>query len=232
MFAACARTNALRHTPSDGSILVRAKRRDCELEVSVEDTGVGLSKEAQQRMFEPARPGRGNRGSTVSLPAGSGPDDILIDPRGRRLVVDLDNTSTIASFHVRHDGLLVAAPGSPIAAQGAGPFGAEFRPSNPSQLFVSNAHGGAGNGTVSVFLASGSTGQLASIGASPSREARRSRSSSPHLRGMRYPFAGRIRANATPRPTQTPSWRLVANPSAETSIQPFIGRPVMSKTRV
>ena len=106
-------------------------------------------------------------GSTVSLPAGSGPDDVLIDPRGRRLVVDLDNTSTIASFHVRHDGLLVAAPGSPIAAQGAGPFGAEFRPSNPSQLFVSNAHGGAGNGAVSVFLASGSTGQLASIGASP-----------------------------------------------------------------
>ncbi len=106
-------------------------------------------------------------GSTVSLPAGSGPDDVLIDPRGRRLVVDLDNTSTIASFHVLHDGLLVAAPGSPIAAQGAGPFGAEFRPSNPSQLFVSNAHGGTGNGTVSVFLASGSTGQLAPIGASP-----------------------------------------------------------------
>jgi signal transduction histidine kinase len=45
-------TNALRHTPSDGSILVSAKRRDCELEVSVEDTGVGLSKEAQQRVFE------------------------------------------------------------------------------------------------------------------------------------------------------------------------------------
>lgn len=106
-------------------------------------------------------------GSTVSLPAGSGPDDVSIDPRGRRLVVDLDNTSTIASFHVRHDGLLVAAPGSPIAAQGAGPFGAEFRPSNPSQLFVSNAHGGPGNGTISAFLASGSTGQLAPIGASP-----------------------------------------------------------------
>ncbi len=45
-------TNALRHTPSDGSVLVRARRRNRELEVSVEDTGVGLSKEAQQRMFE------------------------------------------------------------------------------------------------------------------------------------------------------------------------------------
>jgi 6-phosphogluconolactonase len=105
-------------------------------------------------------------GSTVSLPAGSGPDDVLFDPRGHKLVVDLDNTSSIASFHVRGNGLLLEAPGSPIAAQGLGPFGAEFRPTNPSQLFVSNAHGGAGAGTVSAFLVAGS-GQLAPIGKSP-----------------------------------------------------------------
>jgi 6-phosphogluconolactonase (cycloisomerase 2 family) len=105
-------------------------------------------------------------GSTVTLPAGSEPDDVLFDPRGHKLVVDLDNTSSIASFHVDRDGLLEAAPGSPIAAQGAGPFGAEFRPTNPSQLFVSNAHGGPGNGTVSAFLVA-HTGQLAPIGASP-----------------------------------------------------------------
>jgi 6-phosphogluconolactonase len=104
--------------------------------------------------------------STVSLPGGSGPDDVLFDPRGHKLVVNLDNTSTIASFHVRRDGLLVAAPGSPIAAQGAGPFGAEFRPTDPSQLFVSNAHNGAEKGTVSAFLVARS-GQLAPIGASP-----------------------------------------------------------------
>ena len=45
-------TNALRHTPTDGSVFVRARQHTGELEVSVEDTGVGLSKEAQQRMFE------------------------------------------------------------------------------------------------------------------------------------------------------------------------------------
>jgi 6-phosphogluconolactonase len=105
-------------------------------------------------------------GSTVVLPAGSGPDDVLFDPSGQRLVVPLVNTSAIESFHVRWDGRLVAAPGSPIAAQGPGPFGSEFRPTNPSQLFVSNAHGGEGNGTVSAFEVARS-GQLASIGSSP-----------------------------------------------------------------
>jgi signal transduction histidine kinase len=45
-------TNALRHTPSDGAVTVRARRLAGELEVSVEDTGTGLSTEAQQRMFE------------------------------------------------------------------------------------------------------------------------------------------------------------------------------------
>jgi DNA-binding beta-propeller fold protein YncE len=104
--------------------------------------------------------------STVSLPAGSGPDDVLFDPTGQKLIVPLVNTSAIASFHVRFDGRLVVAPGSPFAAQGPGPFGSEFRPTNPSQLFVSNAHGGEGNGTVSAFNVSFS-GELTSIGSSP-----------------------------------------------------------------
>jgi 6-phosphogluconolactonase len=104
--------------------------------------------------------------ATVALPEGSGPGDVLLNPTGQKLVVTLVNTSTIASFDVRFDGRLVAAPGSPFAAQGAGPFGSEFRPTNPSQLFVSNAHGGAGNGTVSAFEV-GFSGKLTSIGASP-----------------------------------------------------------------
>lgn len=104
--------------------------------------------------------------STVALPAGSGPDDVLFDPTGQRLVVPLVNTSTIESYRVAWDGRLIAAPGSPFAAQGPGPFGSEFRPTNPSQLFVSNAHGGEGNGTVSAFNVSFS-GELTSIGTSP-----------------------------------------------------------------
>ncbi len=104
--------------------------------------------------------------STVALPEGSGPGDVLFNSTGRKLAVTLVGTSTIASFDVRFDGRLVAAPGSPFPAQGPGPFGSEFRPTNPSQLFVSNAHGGEGNGTVSAFEVN-LAGELTSIGVSP-----------------------------------------------------------------
>ncbi len=45
-------TNALRHTPSDGSVAVLVESRPRALQVTVEDTGEGLAPEAQRRMFE------------------------------------------------------------------------------------------------------------------------------------------------------------------------------------
>jgi 6-phosphogluconolactonase len=105
-------------------------------------------------------------GSTVSLPDGSAPGDVLFNGDGGKLVGTRVGTSLIDSFTVGADGRLTAAPGSPFAAQGQGPFGSEFRPTNPTQLFVSNAHDGAGNGTVSAF-SDGSGGTLTSIGSSP-----------------------------------------------------------------
>jgi signal transduction histidine kinase len=45
-------TNALRHTPSDGSVAVRVERRDDDLLLRVEDDGEGLPGEAPTRMFE------------------------------------------------------------------------------------------------------------------------------------------------------------------------------------
>jgi 6-phosphogluconolactonase len=104
--------------------------------------------------------------STVTLPDGSGPGDVLFNNDGTRLVGTEIGTSVIDSFIVGSDGLLHAAPGSPFKAQGLGPFGSEFRPTNPNQLFVSNAHDGAGLGTVSGFYDS-ANGTLSSIGSSP-----------------------------------------------------------------
>jgi len=45
-------TNALHHTPSDGSVAVRVERLADDVVVSVEDTGSGLDSEALGRMFE------------------------------------------------------------------------------------------------------------------------------------------------------------------------------------
>ena len=106
-------------------------------------------------------------GSTVALSATAQPGDVLFNGDGSKLAGTLVGTSQIASFTVGFGGRLTAAPGSPFPAQGLGPFGSEFRPADPGQLFVSNAHNvGAGTGTVSAFADSGN-GTLTSIGASP-----------------------------------------------------------------
>lgn len=105
-------------------------------------------------------------GSTIPLPDGSQPGDVFFNGTGTNLVGTRVNTSLIDSFRVGFNGLLTAAAGSPFPAQGVGPFGSEFRPTNPSQVFVSNAHNGGTNATVSAFdVAAG--GGLTSIGTSP-----------------------------------------------------------------
>jgi two-component system sensor histidine kinase BaeS len=45
-------TNALRHTPTDGSVAVVVEPQQDEVQVTVEDTGDGLAPEAAARMFE------------------------------------------------------------------------------------------------------------------------------------------------------------------------------------
>ncbi|MBV8990600.1 MAG: beta-propeller fold lactonase family protein [Solirubrobacterales bacterium] len=107
------------------------------------------------------------RGSTVTLPDGSAQADVLFNGTGTKLVGTRVGSSLIDSFTVRADGLLTAAPGSPIPAQGLGPFGSEFRPTNPDQLFVSNAHNvGPDTGTVSAYI-DGPDGTLTSVAGSP-----------------------------------------------------------------
>ena len=110
-------------------------------------------------------------GSTVSLPSTANPGDILFNSTATSLIgveVGTSDPSTflIDSFVVGRDGRLTAAPGSPFAAQAAGPFGSEFSPADPTHLYVSNAHGGAGNGSVSALAVAGN-GAITSIGTSP-----------------------------------------------------------------
>lgn len=104
--------------------------------------------------------------STVSLPIGSQPGDVLFNATGTRLVGTRVATSLIDSFAVGEDGRLLAAPGSPFVAPIAGPFGSAFRPEHPDQLFVSLAHGGKLLGAISAYH-DAPDGTLTAIGASP-----------------------------------------------------------------
>jgi 6-phosphogluconolactonase len=94
-------------------------------------------------------------GSTVALPDTASPGQILFSGDGRTLIGTRVGPSAgpsfIDSFRVGFLGRLTPAPDSPIPAQRIGPFGSAFRPTNPRQLFVSNAHDGAGLGSVSVY---------------------------------------------------------------------------------
>jgi len=46
-------TNATKFTPEGGSISLRVKKQDTELVIEVQDSGIGISKEEQARLFKP-----------------------------------------------------------------------------------------------------------------------------------------------------------------------------------
>jgi signal transduction histidine kinase len=65
--------NALKFTPANGQIVLSAKKAEAEIEVSVADTGSGVSNEALPRLFDrfyqadPSRAGGGRRGAGLGL---------------------------------------------------------------------------------------------------------------------------------------------------------------------
>jgi DNA-binding beta-propeller fold protein YncE len=108
--------------------------------------------------------------STFALPDAAMPGQVLFSGDGSHLVGTrvgpAAGPSFIDSFVLGADGRLTAAPGSPFPAQGVGPFGSAFRPTDPTQLFVSNAHDGPGDGTVSAYDVA-ADGTLTPVAGSP-----------------------------------------------------------------
>jgi two-component system sensor histidine kinase BaeS len=79
-------TNALRHTPADGSVVVTARAADGDFEVLVADTGEGLTEQTQAGMFDrfwrgdPARTRNGGRAG-LGLAIAQG----LVEAQGGRI---------------------------------------------------------------------------------------------------------------------------------------------------
>jgi Osmosensitive K+ channel histidine kinase len=77
-------TNALRHTPADGSVAVVVSADQQAVTVAVEDDGEGLTRGTERRMFERfwrADPARGPDGSGLGLAIAQG----LVEAQGGRI---------------------------------------------------------------------------------------------------------------------------------------------------
>jgi signal transduction histidine kinase len=91
--------NAIRHTPPDGSVVVRAEPRDGVVEIEVADTGEGIPAAERERIFEPFVQG-GARAARTGGSAGLGLAiaRAIVEAQGGRIWLEDARTGTRVRF--------------------------------------------------------------------------------------------------------------------------------------
>ena len=108
--------NAIRHTPADGSVTVRARPAGAGVEIEVADTGEGIAPDDRERVFEPFVQG-GDRSSRTDGSAGLGLaiSRAIVEAHGGRIwVVDEPSDGADGGARVRFS--LPGSSSAPLAA--------------------------------------------------------------------------------------------------------------------
>lgn len=108
--------NAIRHTPADGSVTVRAARSGTDVEIEVADTGAGIAAAERERVFEPFAQGA-DRASRTDGSAGLGLaiSRAIVEAHGGRIWV-VEDTREDARCGARVRFSLPADAPAPLAA--------------------------------------------------------------------------------------------------------------------
>ncbi|MCB0860320.1 MAG: HAMP domain-containing histidine kinase [Solirubrobacterales bacterium] len=94
--------NAIRHTPADGSVTVRARQLDGQVEVEVEDSGMGIAEDDAPHVFEPFYRGgldvsRSSEGSGLGLAVSRA----IVEAHGGRIWFESTGSGTVMRFTLR-----------------------------------------------------------------------------------------------------------------------------------
>jgi signal transduction histidine kinase len=96
--------NAIRHTPQDGSVTVRARSLEGLVEVEVADNGVGIPVEDQPHVFEPFyRGGLDSPRSTEGAGLGLAVSRAIVEAQGGRIWLEPSGSGTHMRFTLKSD---------------------------------------------------------------------------------------------------------------------------------